>query len=333
MTTQNYFDTKTEQGLLRLSIVTTSTLSVLGVTAGLMAGSLTIVFDSLYEMADAVMTLMALAVSNLVTASGAGKLKPSLARRFTMGFSHLEPMVVALNGFMLVCASGYALMLAAGSLLSGGRELELGYAIAYAAVFFCAQFGMALLILRRNREIGSALLAIDAKSWLMAAAMSFALLPAFGFGLLVQGTSWQWMEPYIDPAVLGVICLIILPLPIGSIRKAMSEILLVTPPELKRQVDEVARDVSARHGFTHYWSNVATVGRENQIELYFLAPAQAPARRLEEWDTLRAEIAAALGEDPYRWLSVSFTADPAWIPAFRDSVASASAARQKDCLN
>ena len=42
-------------------------------------------------------------------------------------------------------------------------------------------------------------------------------------------------------------------------------------------------------------------------------PANWPARRLEEWDSLRDEIGRALGPDsPDRWLTIVFTTDPEW---------------------
>jgi predicted Co/Zn/Cd cation transporter (cation efflux family) len=58
---------------------------------------------------------------------------------------------------------------------------------------------------------------------------------------------------------------------------------------------------------------VARVGRSREIELYFIVPADAPARTIGEWDALRDEIGEAVGsEGPDRWLTVVFTGDPEW---------------------
>ena len=48
--------------------------------------------------------------------------------------------------------------------------------------------------------------------------------------------------------------------------------LLITPPDLKEHVDEVARTFTQRYGFTSHRSYVAKVGRGRQIELYFVVP-------------------------------------------------------------
>lgn len=307
-------DTHNEQDLLKHSIAVTVLLSVLGTAAGLAAGSLAILFDSLYEMADALMTVLALTVVRLVAASRAGNLPPRLARRFTMGFWHLEPLVVALNGCMLLGAVGYALLLSVDSLLSGGRHVQPGMVLAYASAFMLVQLAMGLLVWRRNRRIGSSLLAIDAQSWFMAAATSLALLPAFGMALAARGTRWEWLLPYIDPAALALICLCILPIPLRALRGALTGILLVTPQPLREQIDEQARAVVRRHGLLAHASHVAQVGKETQVELHFLVPATL-SHTVAHWDTIRAEIAEALGPDPDRWLCVNFTARQGWLPA------------------
>ena len=76
------------------------------------------------------MTIVALIVSNLIvsstsnTASGSG-----LVKHFTMGFWHLEPMVLGLNGILLTGAAIYALINAVGSIMAGGRPLSFDQAI------------------------------------------------------------------------------------------------------------------------------------------------------------------------------------------------------------
>ncbi len=51
---------KTEQGVLRISIAVTLVMAGVGVLFGLLSGSYVIVFDGVYEMTDATMTIVAL---------------------------------------------------------------------------------------------------------------------------------------------------------------------------------------------------------------------------------------------------------------------------------
>lgn len=63
----------------------------------------------------------------------------------------------------------------------------------------------------------------------MSALLSAALFLAFAIGYGLTGTAHQWIAPYIDPAVLALVCLIIIPMPLGNVKQALADILLVTP--------------------------------------------------------------------------------------------------------
>lgn len=304
----------TEQSVLRISIIVTFVLAVAGIFFGLLSGSYAIVFDGVYALTDASMTIVALIVSNLIVSSAtnttaAGK----FAKHFTMGFWHLEPMVLGLNGVLLTGAAVYALINAVGSIMTGGRHLSFDHAIVYAVLTMIIAFLMAAYGRRANKTIGSNFIALDAKAWVMTGSLSGALLLAFIFGFFIQGTKLQWMSPYVDPVALALVCLIVIPMPIGTIKQAFADILLVTPSDLREHVDRVAAEIVRRYNFLSYRSYVARVGRGRQIELYFIVPPDGPAKRLEEWDHIRDEIGEAIGgEGPDRWLTIAFTTDPEW---------------------
>ena len=305
---------RTEQSVLRISIAVTFVLAGFGILFGLMSGSFAIIFDGVYSLTDASMTIVALLVSNLIASSTAGGSdKSKLVARFTMGFWHLEPMVLGMNGAMLMGAAIYALINAVYSFMTGGRHLVFDQAIIYAAVTLIVTIAMAIFDRRANRTIRSEFLALDAKAWLMTAGLTAALLVAFVFGFLVQGTELEWVSPYIDPTVLALVCLVVIPVPVGTVKQALADILLVTPSDLKRHVDKIAQEVVRRYGFVSYRAYVARVGRGRQIELYFIAPTDWPPKRLEEWDRIRDEIGEAVGDEgPDRWLTIVFTTDPEW---------------------
>ena len=300
---------KTEQGLLRISIVVTFLLAGVGILFGILSGSFAIVFDGVYALTDAAMTIVALLVSNLIATGGKGR----LVKHFTMGFWHLEPMVLGLNGILLTGAAIYALINALGSIMEGGRPLDFDQAIIYAVVTLVITISMAVIGTRANRTIQSDFVALDAKAWIMSAGLTGALLVAFLTGFFIQGTAHEWLSPYIDPVALALVCLVILPIPAGTIRQALADILLVTPADLKSEVDAVAKGIVEKYGFLSFRAYVARVGRGRQIELFFIVPEDFPPKKLQEWDDIRDEIGIAIGEEgPDRWLTIAFTTDPEW---------------------
>ena len=303
-----------EETLLKLSIAATLIVAALGVSMGLWTGSRAIVFDGAFSLVDAAMSAVSLLVLGLMKSYALATARGQrLEARFNFGFWHLEPMVLALNGVLLMAVAAYGLINAIESLLGGGRLLAFDLALYYAGAAMVICFAMGALGYRANRHLHSAFVKLDAQGWLSAGALSAALVVAFALAAVIADTPSAWLLPYIDPAILALICLVLIPVPAAITRRALSDMLLVTPGDLRARVDAVARQITAKHGFQSHQSYVARVGRAEQIEMYFIAAPDAPARPLSDWDAIRDEVSAALGNaGPDRWLSVTFTADPKW---------------------
>ncbi|MDB6453708.1 cation diffusion facilitator family transporter [Falsirhodobacter sp. 20TX0035] len=314
MTPRTFYDLNDEQGVFRLSISMTIVVAVMGIVMGILSGSASIMFDGVYSMLDTVMSLLALFVVKLIQAdTQSGYLSERLRKRFSMGFWHLEPMVLGLNGTLLMAVALYALVNALGSLFEGGTELHMGAAVAYsmATLIICA--AMVRIASRANRTIGSALIALDIKGWLIAGCISGALVLSFGAALLLRGTPAGWLVPYVDPAALVVVCLAIIPMPVRTIRTALADVLLVTPADLHAHVLKVTSEFVERHGFTDFRAYVARTGRSREITIFIVAPEDRATRPLLEWDLLRDELGDAIGDKgPDRWLTITFTSDLRW---------------------
>jgi cation diffusion facilitator family transporter len=296
-----------EQRLLKLSIGVTVIVSLFGVLFGLLSGSLSIVFDGVFAAIDAAMSGLALFVSRLVT-------RDSDNRRFQFGYWHIEPMVLAFNGGTLMLLCFYAFINAIDSFLAGGRQLAFDWAIIYAVTVCVICFGMYLYEHKLNRRINSDFVRLDAQSWLMSAAITSALLLAFATAAAMKDTSYAGLARYADPVVLAVLTLCLVFVPIRTVRKALTEILLITPPELDAHVRSVMQGVVARHGFKGFTSYVAKVGRAQFIEIHVAVPPDGPLNGIATVDAIRREIAEAIGDEgPQRWLTIDFSADPRWL--------------------
>lgn len=298
-------DATEEQKALRRSIAMTVFVGATGIGFGLLSGSQSIVFDGLFSGVDAAMTFVALLVAKLITREN--------SERFQLGFWHIEPIVLAVNASLLTLLSAYAFVNAIGTLMAGGRLLSFDWAIVYAVVVLVCCAVMYLTGRRANRSIGSEFLALDTKGWLMSGTITAALLVAFTVAWFLQGTRHEWMTPYVDPAILAVLTLAILPVPVRTIMAAVSEIFLVAPRDLDRKAQDAARTVVERHGLTSYRTYVAKVGRSKLYEIHLVFPAGYEVGAVERLDGIRQEISDELGDaGPDRWLTVTFTADERW---------------------
>lgn len=295
-----------EQRALKISIVVTLLVSALGVAFGLLAGSRSILFDGVFSTIDAAMSALALLVARFAVREA--------SQRFQHGFWHLEPLVAALNGAILMLLCFYAFLNALQELMEGGQPLTFGVAIAYAVVVAVICYAMAFYQRRINRRAQSEFVRIDMQSWLMAALITTSLLVAFSIGLLLQSSEWEHLTRYIDSLLLMLLTACFMPVPVGIVRRALREILLIAPLDIDREVHAAMVPVMQREGLLEYFSHVAKAGRGHYIEIHIVtAPEFATERGIAVLDEIREQIAANLSPPPERrWFTVAFTADPRW---------------------
>lgn len=299
-------DERQEQRTLLLSGFATFSLSLLGIAVGLHTGAQAIVFDGMYGAVDAGMTMVAWFAARLIARGD--------DRRFQYGYWHLEPLLMLLNSTVLLFACLYALLDGVGAVLAGGRTVSLQIGVFYAAAVAMLSFSAYGWVRHKSRGLGSQLLELDSRAWLLSGALNAGLCASFAAAGFLADLGIERYAAYVDPAVLIVLALAMAPLPIRTIVRAGREILQIAPPELDARVATITRDVGARHGFTDHRYHVTRVGRAQFIEIGFVAPSAGTSKTLGELDTIRQEIADAMGGlRPGYWLTVDFTADVRWI--------------------
>lgn len=298
-------DAAREQRQLRLSIILTMIVATIGIIIGLWVGSQSIVFDGFFSLIDATMTIVALIVSRLVTRDG--------SRHFQFGYWHLEPLVAGFNGCVMALSCGYAFLNGIDGLRKGGHPVDFHLAVIYALIISLGSFAMCLYQRHENRRLQSELLRIDSHGWFMGGSMSAALLVSFLIASLAAGTSIEPWAPYVDPAVLTGLSILLSAIPFRIIWRALHEIFLVAPVELDEHTRAVVTEIAARYGFPKFRSYVAKTGRADLIEISIITPPHFKVESIESYDRIRQEIADKLSDGSRQlWLTIIFTADEKW---------------------
>lgn len=298
--------TEIEQKVLKRSILCTVFIASAGVIVGVICGSMSIIFDGMFSILDAGMCSLSLLVSRL--------LGQPHSRRFQFGFWHIEPLVLAFNGCLLVFLCLYAFVNAMKGIIEGGRELALDWAIAYAITISIFCFTLYFIQRRLNKKIKSGLIALDTKSWLMSACISSALLFAFILSWWMEGTRYEHLNVYTDPLALGVLTLILIPIPVKTILSAVREILQMTPDNLDNKIESIMAQLTLEYGFLDYSNYATRIGRGLFVEIQIVIPEAMANSGVREFDQIRDNIAHAIGEEgPHRWLTITFTQDPKWL--------------------
>ncbi len=296
-----------EQRTLKLSIATTLTVASLGIMFGLVSGAQSIIFDGVFSAIDSAISALSLFVARLLVRE--------TSQRFQHGYWHLEPLVAALNGTILLVLCFYALINAVRGLIGGGHELDFGPATVYAVIVATICFGMYGYERRINKRVDSEFLRIDTQSWLMAGLITSALLGAFVLAWILESTSYAYLTRYADSFLLTILTLCFIPVPMATIRRAFKEIFLMAPSFLDQEVHDAMEPVMKREGLLEYYSHVAKSGRNHVIEIHVLTtPEFAMYQGVAVMDEIREQISSSINIPPERrWFTVAFTADKRWL--------------------
>jgi predicted Co/Zn/Cd cation transporter (cation efflux family) len=199
------------------------------------------------------------------------------------------------------------------SLASGGREVEYGLAAWWAGILCLIGVAMTLLLGRRAKALKSPMLELDARSWMVSASLSLALLVGFVVATGLAGTRFQGWVPYLDAIALLAMALVMLPMPMMGLWRSMREVLQVAPDELNAQVRAVMDDVVKESQFLDYSSYIAKAGRGRFVEIHVLVPVDSRIDTATA-DAIRRDVSSRLDAGtPNFWLTIDFTADRRWM--------------------
>lgn len=296
---------RSEQILLKQSTFLMLAVAIAGIITGFVSGAQSILFDGFFSLIATFIKVLMLITARLIAKES--------NQRFQFGFWHLEPMVLLIEGSFLLLIAIYAFLNGVFGIINGGREIELGLVIVYAAVFTVVEFIYFFYVRHRNRKLKSTLIQFDNISWLVDAMLSAGLLVSFLTALLLKTQGYEKWAVYVDPLILILLALSMLAPSFKILGPALRDVLGIAPDQLDDKVRQVMDEAKVEHGFDDYLSYVQKHGRACFIEIHIVLPKDYWLDGIGQLDSLREEISAKLGKpDAARWLTISFTGDRKW---------------------
>jgi predicted Co/Zn/Cd cation transporter (cation efflux family) len=155
---------RVEQRALLLSVFAVLAVASGSVVWGLVIDSDIVILNGVFSLLSAVSGGLSLLAARVVA-------RPE-DRRFPYGYSHVEPLVNAVNGAFMLLMCVYALLNGIEGVRHGGHETDAEGVILFSLVtaLFCLGVGVWEWFLARR--VGSLLMLYDAKEWLMDSAFS-----------------------------------------------------------------------------------------------------------------------------------------------------------------
>ncbi len=295
-----------ERRALTMSVVGALFMAALGFGFFLLTDSEAVLLDGFFSLVGFVMGLLTLRVARLVTEPG--------DEHFQFGYMAFEPMLNTVKGFIILAVCGFACASAVGAVLVGGRHINAGWGVAYAAIATVGCFAIALFQLRTAKVTGSQLVAVDARTWLVDGFMSLVVAAAFGVAYALTGTRFEHLVPYVDPGLVIALTILMLPVPIRIVMGGVGELLMVAPERsVRREVRSRVEGALDAAEMPDRVIRMVRIGREFWVLVHVLVDAERAIGTVAALDEVRARIRAAVSEvEPRMVVDVMFTGNREW---------------------
>jgi cation diffusion facilitator family transporter len=281
-----------EQRGLLISIVITAVLGVLGIIWGIVSGSQMILLDGVYSFIGVVITGMLLRAAKLADAGP--------TRRYPFGLEAATPLVIGIQGCVLLATLLYALLEAVFTIVDGGSDVTAGVALVYAAVNTVVS--IASWVWLRRIPGTSDLLAAETVGWRVSSFRGIGMIVGFVGMAMLADSRWEAATPYVDPVMVMVTCLAFVATPVQMVRSTLVELLEGAPePEVEAPVRDAVTRFLASAGVTEHVVLMSKVGPKLYVEVDGIVSSDVTVG--VEHD-LRARLETELDALPYEiWLN------------------------------
>lgn len=290
---------------LLISVWASAAFALLSLGWGLSIGSQMIIFDGLYSFASVLLSLLAV-LALRTSQKGADASYP-------WGRETWEPLTIVVNAVALAGLCVYALVGAVDELIRGGREVNAGSAVAYAAVATAGGLVVTIYLRKRSRN-GAGLVRAEAAAWLGDSLLSIGVLIGFVVALVLEAMGRDNLARYVDPAMVVVISAAFLWVPARLLSRGMREVLTMAPDSsIQEQLRACVHEVERHYGFSESFLRASKVGARLDIEIDFVVGQECAVQTVAQFDEVRRDLHqrfAALDYEPS--MSVGFTADRKW---------------------
>jgi predicted Co/Zn/Cd cation transporter (cation efflux family) len=216
----------------------------------------------------------------------------------------LTPLVIGVQGFVLLATLGYAAVDAILTIREGGSSVAPGWAIVYSVLTTLGSVVTWLWL--RARATHSDVLTSEAAAWRIGALRGVGMIAGFTFMAVIAGTSIDGAVPYVDPVMVLVTCAIFVPAPIGMVRVTIVELLEGAPSaEVQQPVLDAVEQVRARFDLDEPTVLMTKVGPKLYVEVDAVVDADVTVVQEHE---VRVALEERLEPLPYDiWLTAEFT--------------------------
>ncbi|KTD58102.1 cation efflux protein [Legionella sainthelensi] len=225
-------DFRKEQKLIKISIALTTVMGLIGILIGTHIDSTAITIDGMYCSIGIFSTYLIFLASQ--------KMNLHYSKKFQFGYYKLEPLVILGEGALIIGSCAFALTSAIRDIIHLHYVKNFLLPAFYQGIAACACFLMAFLFYRFARPRNNQLLLSQGLVWFIDGLQSIMLSIAFFLGVILNGTAYAFIIPYIDPVLVICLIFIIIREPIKLLKINSEELLdVMSDQQLGNKIDRI----------------------------------------------------------------------------------------------
>ena len=292
---------KKEQTAYYISMASGLFMAALGFVFAHITNSQSIYLDGMFSLVNMSMATITLILSRKVVSYKSEK--------FQFGIGQAEPMVNVLKAFIFLGILVYSFFLAIEAIWDGGRVMLFNSGVLYALIAALGCFFTSFLISRVERNNPTPMLRVERRGWFVDGVLSSAVLLVFGTGYLIRETGLARYSDYIDPVMMIILVILVLPIPLRIFRDNFFDLLFSAPPgENIRIIENHIEAALPGNDLQDYFFRTAKLGRFHHIHLSVLMKKKLLAT--QALDELRTSLDTAINRDiPNSIITIETTLD------------------------
>jgi cation diffusion facilitator family transporter len=271
-----------ERTALKISITGALFMALLGFGFSILTDSEAVFLDGVFSLVNMTMGLITLKVAQLVV-------EPS-TRRFHYGKAQVEPLLNTAKGLLFIGVIVMAAYSAIQSILTGGRPMIFSWAILYSLIAAIGCFGIGYYVESQNKKNPTPLLDVEAKGWLIDGVLSSVVLLAFAGGYFLSKTDYFAYTVYIDPGLVIIMALFVLPVPYKILKDNLLDLLLGAPDvNLQRGVRQIVNGIIKEAPVEDYDFRFVKTGRFILCDILVLISKEKNFK-VSDFDPIRKKL-------------------------------------------
>lgn len=253
---------KKEKKILNISLSGSILFLVAEIICAFATGSMAILMDCVYDIAQLVMIGPFLILVPLLY-------KPVTEKR-PYGYAQVESLFILIKYLMLLVIEGVLIIGSVKTILEGGNEVEsnilaifeLGVSLTCIIMFFTLK--------HFAKKFSSPAVKAELFIWRLDSLSTFSVGIGFLVNSLIGKTAISWICPYVDPAIAIIIAVVLAKEPIEMIIESIRNLVLFAPEkEILDRIESVCRGKCMLYDTEVTFVDVIKTGRTYWIEVYF----------------------------------------------------------------